>query len=372
MVLLNPYRYMFLPLISLTCPPLSPSVGLVVLSASIFLVLVAATNVKSLAIVKTPVELCPNCGENSHTLPCRNPPKCCNCEEAHPASSQKCFYFTLEQEILSTQVHDRSSYRDARRRVTSRFHRPNQNYASVLSHPPPPSPDTKAISRGPPSSGGTTRAPRQPTAGRVETSVRTGTPSASVPSSSTPRPAATTKPSITTVPTPKTSQSRKSSSNSSRSSCIVVSSTTTRCTPSSSGPSSQPPRQSALPVTASSLDRDRKRERSYSSSRRSPSVERPGKCHASSSSSREHRRSLLDDYPMPPSFPLLPPTPVLAQAISANQHPSHPGDPTPPDDLDLPSPSPVFHSKIYTSAAQAAKSGSSSKISTVISSRPPL
>ena len=59
--------------------------------------------------------ICYNYSERTHDLPCTRPQKCSNCDQPHSANYNKCFYFTLEQEILTTEVKEKISYADAKK-----------------------------------------------------------------------------------------------------------------------------------------------------------------------------------------------------------------------------------------------------------------
>lgn len=78
---------------------------------------------------------CYNCGGLWHELPCREPPRCPNCEENHPATSTTCFYYKLEQETLALQTKERISYSEAKRQVSSRFIRPKTTFSDIIKKP---------------------------------------------------------------------------------------------------------------------------------------------------------------------------------------------------------------------------------------------
>ncbi|XP_018020253.1 uncharacterized protein LOC108676648 [Hyalella azteca] len=45
---------------------------------------------------------CVNCAREQHDLPCTYPAKCSNCKLPHPASSNTCHFYKMEEEIIAT------------------------------------------------------------------------------------------------------------------------------------------------------------------------------------------------------------------------------------------------------------------------------
>ena len=60
--------------------------------------------------------VCPKCALE-HEGPCTNPPKCVNCEGAHPSSSKDCYMWKKEKQIQQVKTERKISYPDARRLV---------------------------------------------------------------------------------------------------------------------------------------------------------------------------------------------------------------------------------------------------------------
>ena len=75
-----------------------------------------------------------NCSEPTHDLPCTRPTKCPNCDQPHSADYNECFYFTLDQEILTTQIEEKISYADAKKNVNNRFVKPDLSYSAAVSN----------------------------------------------------------------------------------------------------------------------------------------------------------------------------------------------------------------------------------------------
>lgn len=80
--------------------------------------------------VETPI--CVNCALEAHEDLCQNPTKCANCDGEHRASDRDCFYYKLEQEIISVQTRQKIPRIDARREVMKRYVRPSTSFADAL------------------------------------------------------------------------------------------------------------------------------------------------------------------------------------------------------------------------------------------------
>ena len=76
--------------------------------------------------------ICYNCSEITHDLPSTRPTKCPNCDQPHSANYNKCFYFRLEQEILTTQVKENISYADTKKKVNNKYAKPDQSYSAAV------------------------------------------------------------------------------------------------------------------------------------------------------------------------------------------------------------------------------------------------
>lgn len=336
--------------------------------------------------------LCANCGEVSHPPPCTNPSKCSNCDGSHPASSQNCFYYTLEQEILTTQAKDRLSYRDAKRSVTSRFVRPNQSFASKLLSPVTSaggSSSSQQFLKSPMSA--SSSAPRR---SQKEDARRkaTSSPSTVVSSSTTSvtsspssvRPISSTLPSNPNPSNPRPAYISSAVPPPSGAS-VASHKSTAFPKPSSSTSSSSSAHSTRSTAPARSTSRDSHRKRSLSVSGHSDSAERSGKQRqASPSPNREtSRHHLLKTFPIPASFPSLPPTPDIAQMMMGCESASSLSGCS--DDRDLPSPSPILNTRIpcslpspspvirtkHSPGLPLSKPSDTSSIHTIISPRPP-
>lgn len=80
--------------------------------------------------------VCCTCGEDGHQLPCTRPPKCCNCEGNHPASSKDCPVWIKEKEIQRIRVTQKISYPQARNQVDgSPAYNFQRSFASVVKPP---------------------------------------------------------------------------------------------------------------------------------------------------------------------------------------------------------------------------------------------
>lgn len=86
---------------------------------------------------RSDITTCANCGDEAHGLPCNKPKHCANCQENHATTSNQCFYYIMEQEILAVQTKQHISYPEAKRTITSRHIQPNRSFATVVKAPPP-------------------------------------------------------------------------------------------------------------------------------------------------------------------------------------------------------------------------------------------
>ena len=82
---------------------------------------------------RSPEDVCNRCGTWGHSgRGCENPHNCANCGEAHPANDRRCFFFTLEKEIIAVQTNEKLGYREAKKKVLKNQIEPNMTYASKL------------------------------------------------------------------------------------------------------------------------------------------------------------------------------------------------------------------------------------------------
>lgn len=80
--------------------------------------------------------VCCTCGEDGHELICTRPPKCCNCQGNHAASSRVCPVWIKEQEIQRVRVMKKMSYPQARREVEGfPAYKFQQSFVSVVKPP---------------------------------------------------------------------------------------------------------------------------------------------------------------------------------------------------------------------------------------------
>ncbi|XP_064109054.1 uncharacterized protein LOC135217255 [Macrobrachium nipponense] len=79
---------------------------------------------------KGEVEICVNCGQESHG-PCSNAPKCVNCGGEHPASDKKCERYLFEKEIMAVKTKERISFFEAKQKVASSFNPGICTFAAV-------------------------------------------------------------------------------------------------------------------------------------------------------------------------------------------------------------------------------------------------
>jgi hypothetical protein len=75
-------------------------------------------------------DTCVRCGEEKHSLPCLNTPKCINCNGEHPANSSNCIQYKISKETIAIKTKERCSFRDARSRAELQFN--NIPFADVL------------------------------------------------------------------------------------------------------------------------------------------------------------------------------------------------------------------------------------------------
>lgn len=77
--------------------------------------------------------VCCTCGEDGHEPICTRPPKCCNCQGNHPASSKVCPVWIKEKEIQRIRVTKKISYPQARKEVEGFCgYKFQQSFASVV------------------------------------------------------------------------------------------------------------------------------------------------------------------------------------------------------------------------------------------------
>lgn len=74
---------------------------------------------------------CVNCGQEAHG-PCTNVPKCRNCDNSHQASSKDCFYYQMEQEVITTMVRQKLPYGQAKKEVFARYSDTTMTYARAV------------------------------------------------------------------------------------------------------------------------------------------------------------------------------------------------------------------------------------------------
>ncbi|MES9994362.1 MAG: hypothetical protein ABW098_20625 [Candidatus Thiodiazotropha sp.] len=78
--------------------------------------------------------ICANCGQPQHCADetdCKNPAKCYNCKEDHPANSRHCQAWLTEKEILKVKYTRNVSFPEARKIVDSYTAAPGKSYASI-------------------------------------------------------------------------------------------------------------------------------------------------------------------------------------------------------------------------------------------------
>lgn len=97
-------------------------------------------------------EVCHICAQSpSHGPNCSNPFCCANCGGDHPSTSQDCIKYKFEADVLAMRNSEKISFQEARRRVRTRFIRPNVSFADALRNAAPPSrgsrPNTHSQSR---------------------------------------------------------------------------------------------------------------------------------------------------------------------------------------------------------------------------------
>lgn len=79
--------------------------------------------------------ICGNCSEPAHTerdIPCNKQPLCRNCGQTHPASDVKCPKYRMEQEIITIVTKEKISFYDARQRVKKQYPDKVNSYSEIL------------------------------------------------------------------------------------------------------------------------------------------------------------------------------------------------------------------------------------------------
>jgi len=84
------------------------------------------------------MDICVNCGQESHGTPCDRPASCKNCNGNHPASSKECYYYNLANEIVILQTRERINYREAKEKAVKYVPKPDNLYSNVTKKVQPP------------------------------------------------------------------------------------------------------------------------------------------------------------------------------------------------------------------------------------------
>ena len=85
---------------------------------------------------RSDIDICVNCGQESHGSTCDRPACCKNCNGNHPASSKECFNYKLATEIVIIQTKEKINYREAKYKALQYIPKPETSYSNAAKQKP--------------------------------------------------------------------------------------------------------------------------------------------------------------------------------------------------------------------------------------------